>query len=1189
VLGNGKLKKSRSFGLRGSLTPLVPKKAAENNIPPGKDSASERVCSPLEVFSTSDTDLACYLNPEEEQIGVRDRRDRTFESRNPGISSLLARSSSERADLFVYVSKMLDAHEALKCEATETFNKLVPTSRKGRKLQQALLQQHYALEDLHRMTAHFEVIIEYSNGIENFAKIVFIAHERQPSATSIDLLKLLCGEQSQRQLLKGRQNRAEFLLIEKAHEALGNPPGSHPLSQMAAQEDERFKTELDRIVAHAEPALMPYARFLNDSRDYSPIERSNRQSDKDLLLEDLREQSPAEKGTAFLSAVELSRMASTCQIAKDGPQLGLQNVRHASLLKDFPGRMNSLALTLCKKKLVFTPDAALDLLRTCAVSKLDLGQGYKALPPQFWKSLGNSLPKNSPTVRQVLEFAVGIKEKHKQSLLVMAGLSSDETLRDGVSDKYRQALEEAQEALSSLFENFSRHATPAGSATGVLGRLFGSARREMTEEAWRPSWGVVTSLNRFAAVLPPAYYFDLDTSDGENLLAQAKDRNRGVLVQHNLRSDLETAEEAQALALSLDYSSPARIAALNLVVILPLEQTIFGFQHFTPAEREALRAFALSLHPLPKGGKPSAKWLDAVAESACDEILDKLLAAIGPVSSTEDDIIVAAVQATVRMPGVSSQTLEQIVNSGFEDAPQGKRHERLGNAALWVLSQRRGDAPVAAMRRIAETCRWIAGRDLAANYLKTMVTGDVDDPVLAGELLLPVLKIWPEPYREPFATGHAVFRYNAPDRLSLTWEDSDGKSSVNPTSEMKSSDASSVKRLKKLVPQLERTLGAHVRWIERLFLSSSPFRFDEWQERYLEHETRGALTQNLIWRAESADGSNFSFIPSQGGFMDASGSIVDPSDHLISLWHPVEEPGSVDAWRAHLTERSLIQPFAQAFRSAQDKVPFVDVVEALKTTRIEDKWRANFTALVDGYGWVSSKKIGDRQTSPLNLHLFEPISRIYVAVTLTRISQAAGTSRWFELSDVQLARADLGVTPTKAGLKNAKLLTPEDLTVVQHSEVVRSLYGLLSEAFMDPADTKSQLSWRNDPFSEIPFIRPMSEERARALQAVAPQLADPRAAKNWLGKADGEDRISVQDTGRLAINGVQERYVFCPFENRIWGKEDLSERYCRPSDSQLDAAAHVPFGLDTLLRRMTATIQLLTKDDRPGNGRISTR
>jgi hypothetical protein len=1133
-----------------------------------------------EPFSTSDEELAFYLKMEQPSSSEREAV----------VKSLLARPPSERAQLLVHVCDLISHCEALRTRDSAQYRAYTSHINQAFFLFRSFFSKAYDSESLGVMASRFDFILRHFK-FNNFSELVFAEHERKPSEASAALLRLLSGEQSSHYFLQAPgtagRSRKELQLIERAHEALGNPPGSHLLSQTAAREEEEYRQELKRIVAYSDPVILPYVRMLASLKSNNAAENAARQSDKKLLLQDLQEQSPESRGTAFLSALEVSQLAASSALLKPGPQVGIENVRHAQLLASLPSDLKLLALELAKRKLVLPPDSALQLLRTCATKKLDIGHGHSAVPAQFWNSLGNSLPKGGAEVLQILSSAPAITAKRKQSLLIMAGLSSEEILRDEVADKYQRELATAQGELSSLLSDFGRRASPVARKPGILGRLFSSVQPRNTEEAWKLCWGFTWPLQRLVCSLPAAYYCGLDTGPAEELLADCKRHCSMVLEQHGHHADFETAEDAHAMAMSLGHRNPAQAAAEGLSVILPVEQMALGFRQFSAREREALRDLAIRFHPLPGSGKPSARWLDALEDVSFDDILDRWLKVVAPVSSKDDDIIVAAVSAAARMPGVATETLEQLVNAGFDDAPHGKRHERLANAALWVLSQRRGEEAIAAMRRIAETCRFIAGRDSAASYLKTMIKGDADNPVLNGEMLLPALDIWPQPHRQVFAGGHAVFSYNAPDRLSLSWEGPGGSSSANPTAEMKSADAASVKRLKKLVPQLERTLQAHIRWIERLYLSGASFRFDEWQERYLLHQTRGALARHLIWRATGEDGSSFSFIPVENGFHDAAGNRLDPSGRAISLWHPLDEPEAVQGWRSFLVRKALPQPFAQAFRTADFEKTLDEVIRFVSGARIEhNRWQGDIAALAGCYDWILSKKINERQTAPIKLHLFDPVSRLYVETAITGTAEAGGLVRWFELSDVVLARGDLGAAPTKAGLKKSKRLDPLELTPVQRAEVARRLLGLLSERFMDPADTQPRSHRGYRPFAEVPFIRPMAEERAIATKAYAGLLADPRAARTWQRKADGEDRIWLQHDGRLRVNGVENSYIFCPYENRICGVADLADWRCRIAEVPLESAFNVPFGLDPLLRRMTATVQLLTKDDRPGNNQL---
>lgn len=1184
MLGNNRQGSQRSFGKRSGITPLVPRSEADNSGAAKKRPFSREGCSPAEIFATDDQCLRTYFEGDGSRARHGNYSDHTLEATEPGISVLLSRPSSEKLDLFLEMNEMLRAHEALFNRDRGRSRELDAYSSKARRLRDYLLKETYSLDEYLRMFSHFDFILKTSIPW-TVSKLAIEAHDACPSQTTTALLEHLCGPEIQRHFLEGFKSRATLLIIESAHEALGNPPGSHPLSQLAAKENAKYKAELEDICSLAAPVLQAYVRVVAAEPENVWIKSGPRLSDVKLLMEDLHGHSPEEKGVAFFSALELSSEIVSRDLFAADTACGNDNVRCAYALKRLPHNLRHLAFELCKKKLSFKPGEALWLLRLCAAGELDIGQDRKALPPQFWKSLGNSLPRGSSDVRQILVSAVGMKEKHKQSLLVMAGLSDETLQRQEVVEKYRVALEETQHALSALLDNFSRHASPKNSGGGLLGKLLGAKRTAFAEEDWRPSWGVVAEFDRFADAFSPAFYFGLDTAVAEDVLAQLRQRTQSALRQLD-QPIMENPEEARELASSLDYSHPAKGAAELFTKIMALEQTLSGFHQFSPSEREILGTFVSSLHPLPGTGNPSEKWLNSVSVVSPFEILDKLLAEVGPVSDTNDDIIVAAVHACARIPAVETGTLEKLVHSGFADAPQGKRHERLANAALWVLSQRRGEAPVAAMRRIAGDCRWITGRDLATKYLRAMTTGNSDDPVLAGELLLPILKIWPEPHREPLAGGNAVFSYDAPDKLSLTWEDEDGKRLTKPSPKMKSQDPGSIKRLRKLVPQMEKTLKTHIRWIERLYLSGSSFRFDEWQERYLNHESRGAPASRLIWSAEREDGSVVAFISSDDGFQDALGNKVDPSDATISLWHPVADPHNVDTWRRFLVRYAIVQPFAQAFRAVKPGLSFEDAMEELKSAGIKQTYRTVFPALVDGYGWLPTKRMNSRETAPIVLQIFEPISRLYLEARLSHHSEMAGNFQWLAFDKIELVRGELGALPTKTGLKKAKPVRTTDLTDVQRSELIRSLQGLCSESFITPGESRMMGARAKDPFPEDPVIRPMCDERAQAVIAYAALLADPRAAKNWLGKSDGEDRISVDANGRIKINGVREKYLYCPFEDRFWSANDHVEWGRRLSDSLIDNVSNVPLGLDPLLRRMVATIQLLSKDDRPGNSEL---
>ena len=101
-----------------------------------------------------------------------------------------------------------------------------------------------------------------------------------------------------------------------------------------------------------------------------------------------------------------------------------------------------------------------------------------------------------------------------------------------------------------------------------------------------------------------------------------------------------------------------------------------------------------------------------------------------------------------------------------------------------------------------------------------------------------------------------------------------------------------------------------------------------------------------------------------GALVGADGSAVKPGGGaLIRLWHPIDaDETDVDAWRAAILERSVRQPFKQAFREVYRLTPSEGATEtdsdrfaghillysqarALMLTR---RWGTNFLGPFDG-------------------------------------------------------------------------------------------------------------------------------------------------------------------------------------------------------------------------------------------------
>ncbi len=1190
----------RNGNARNSAAPNIPlakpdpadTKAAGTVQSPQAPSLSQSA-----LFATADTELVYYLTVERPEGSYSELQELPEEERYPGTGALLARPSSQRAQLFVHICDLLEQYRQHESTDRESAAPFKPMSNRAGVLRNHLFrpqQRDYTLAELVAMSAHFGFIVSHHAAITYCSKTAFEAYEKQPGPESKALLEKLCGEEAERHCLSNKSYETSLTtlaLIEKAHAALGNTPGTHRLSQMRIAEAAPYIAEIERLIANCPPALLPYFRLLADIGYPDAAAAGTRKADLELLREDLQSQVPVEKGRIFFSILELADAVGQSPLTKQAPELGYVLVRPAQVLQSLESSLRALASELARKKLVFAPEGAVELLRTCATDKLDLGQGYRSLPPQFWKSLGNSLPKSNGEVRQLITSATRLGKKRQDALLEMAGFGDGEITLEDVADTYFKLFLEAHQTLVDAMSKGARCMPASGG--GVFGRLFSSTPTFGKIDEWHSLQSIHGPLRSLLKALPSACYLNADISGLPNLLADLRETSRAFIARHKgAQAVPETIDDANALAKSLNYPDPVIVTAWNLTELMRAERLVDCFDTFSPVEHEALAEFVTRLHPLPESAKPSAKWLENIADGTPDDLVEKLLTVIAPESNKNDEIIVAAVFATARMPGIGTDMLERIVESGFEDAPNGKRHERLANAALWVLSQRRGEASISAMKRIAETCRFITGRNQAAKYLAEMVTGDVDDPVMSGELRLPTLNIWPDARREPLADGSAVFAYNAPDRIALGWHMSDGNVAANPSAAMKSADATGIKRFKKLVGSLDRTLQTHIRWIERLYLCDVSFRFDEWQDRYASHETRGALSQALVWLAKAQDGRVFSFMPSKGVFVGADGQTVDPTACAISLWHPVDEPHAVASWRTYLVENAIVQPFAQAFRNTMGVDDFDAALAFFTGARVADKWDFDFNRHVAALGWVAAKKLDARKEETVKLHFFDPVSRLYVETSLTpsRIKRDNTWNDWrgFVTGPVELALGDLGATPTKSGPAKKKPTEPAELNAVQRAEIVRLLHGIIAHAYAGSVEEDLPPFIRRPVLPEVPDTKPVSDERVAAIGAYASLLADPHAASNWRNKDKGEPRIAVRDDGRLLVNGMKNSYIFCPVEGECYGLEDNKHWTCNVRDGHRDSACNVPFGMDSVLRDMTAKIHLMTKDDRPGNATLKT-
>ena len=189
----------------------------------------------------------------------------------------------------------------------------------------------------------------------------------------------------------------------------------------------------------------------------------------------------------------------------------------------------------------------------------------------------------------------------------------------------------------------------------------------------------------------------------------------------------------------------------------------------------------------------------------------------------------------------------------LEDLPgRGVRNKRIGNAALWALSEMRDGAGVAFLEKIIASSPFLSVQAMARAYLnKSAIKGGID-LVRAGEMAFPDCGLANGPARMPLKGGTALFTFVAPDRIDLKWQRDDGSIGVNAAG-LQISDPEGVKAAKKRAVTLQADMASAARWLPVHYRSQTRMAFDEWTQRYLDHGTLGPIARNLVWCADDGD------------------------------------------------------------------------------------------------------------------------------------------------------------------------------------------------------------------------------------------------------------------------------------------------------------------------------------------------
>ncbi|GAT68944.1 HEAT repeat-containing protein [Planomonospora sphaerica] len=240
------------------------------------------------------------------------------------------------------------------------------------------------------------------------------------------------------------------------------------------------------------------------------------------------------------------------------------------------------------------------------------------------------------------------------------------------------------------------------------------------------------------------------------------------------------------------------------------------------------------------------------------------------------------------------------------------RSEMLANAAVNVLARRGGLDTVAPLARLQTKVR---KKTVLAGVARALdaVAGQAG---LTREQLLdrtvPTFGLGPGGVREEeiggcrvrlCADGPALRFVNAAGRTVKTAPQTIRKHPV-------------LAELKTTLKELRQALPAERFRLERALVEERMWRWQQVAEFFLDHPLTGRYARTLIWQILQGPAG----IPVRTGdgweLTDPQGRRIQPyPDTPVLLWHPIRESaGDVRAWRDHLLEHGIRQPYKQAFR-----------------------------------------------------------------------------------------------------------------------------------------------------------------------------------------------------------------------------------------------------------------------------------
>lgn len=243
----------------------------------------------------------------------------------------------------------------------------------------------------------------------------------------------------------------------------------------------------------------------------------------------------------------------------------------------------------------------------------------------------------------------------------------------------------------------------------------------------------------------------------------------------------------------------------------------------------------------------------------------------------------------------------------------GARSPKLGNGALYALGVAPGTAGVAHLSRLAGRVRYVTGQKQIDRALSAAAERAGVSRAEIEEMGVPDYGLVDGARTDDVGGWQAELAVTDARDVELRWISPAGEAQKAPPAALKDTHADEIEALQAERAEVRDVLAGQANRIERLWLShTSPWRYADWRDRYLDHGLVGIVARALVWTVDGTPA-----LWSDGRLRDVDGAVLPepPADAPVTLWHPIEaDAAAVVAWRDRIDRLGIRQPVKQVWR-----------------------------------------------------------------------------------------------------------------------------------------------------------------------------------------------------------------------------------------------------------------------------------